>query len=537
MELIITGMVIDMDETRLRSIEQLKEFLRATPQVTFAAHSLGVTADNERYEHISRVLTRFDYPQRNKRECGVVLAYLRRTSGYSRAHLTRLVKRWAGNRLAQQPLVKRYRAPAAPFARTYTALDVELLVEMDRAHEDVCGPAIAHLLQRAHTVYGDARYERLAQLSVSHLYNLRKREDYQARRVSFTKTRAVCNPIGVRKAPRPKGRAGYVRIDTVHQGDLDGVKGVYHITCVDEVCQWQVQACVQGISEAFLLPALALVIEQFPFEIAGFHSDNGSEYINGRVAKLLEKLRVEPDQITLQAQQRQRAGREQECQRGAQAHGLQPHPAEVRPADQRVLSNGVQSVAESAPPLHVRQRDRQRQGQGHQALSPRGCADAAGVPEQALRQRPCPLEDGRDAGGVAGAGRCKNRPGCRAGNAARQGRTVRSVQQASSSISAARLRPTQAPPKQQVRCAQVEAPRSARVQGITHEYMCVIGGASGGLAGARSRKNKPDQPVDRLSVLARSTRPTDQPRIAPASGSYLDWKLLQEVPGSPAFPP
>ena len=63
-------------------------------------------------------------------------------------------------------------------------------------------------MQRAHTVYGDARYERLAELSVSHLYNLRKRTDYQARRVSFTKTRAVCNPIGVRKAPRPKGRAG-----------------------------------------------------------------------------------------------------------------------------------------------------------------------------------------------------------------------------------------------------------------------------------------------------------------------------------------
>jgi transposase InsO family protein len=286
-------MVIDMDETRLRTIEQLTEFLNATPQVVFAAQRLGVTADDERYEHISRVLTRFDYPQRSKRECGVVLAYLRHTSGYSRAHLTRLVKRWAGNRLAQQPLVKRYRAPAAPFARTYTALDVELLVEMDRAHEDVCGPAIAHLLQRAHTVYGDARYERLAKLSVSHLYNLRKREDYQARRVSFTKTRAVCNPIGVRKAPRPKGRAGFVRIDTVHQGDLDGVKGVYHITCVDEVSQWQVQACVQGISEAFLLPVLALVMEQFPFEIAGFHSDNGSEYINGRVAKLLEKLRVE----------------------------------------------------------------------------------------------------------------------------------------------------------------------------------------------------------------------------------------------------
>ena len=282
-----------MDETRLRTIEQLEDFLRATPEVAFTAPVMGSAADNQRYEHISRVLARFDYPQRNKRERGVVLAYLRRTSGYGRAQLTRLVARWAVNRVAQTPLLKRYRAPAAPFARKYTAADVELLVQMDRAHEDVCGPAIAHLLQRAHTVYGDPRYERLADLSVSHLYNLRKRAEYQARRVSFVKTRAVCNPIGLRKAPSPNGRAGFVRIDTVHQGDLDGVKGVYHITCVDEVSQWQVQACVQGISEAFLLPVLALILQQFPFEIVGFHSDNGSEYINGRVAKLLHKLLVE----------------------------------------------------------------------------------------------------------------------------------------------------------------------------------------------------------------------------------------------------
>ena len=282
-----------MDETRLGTIEQLEEFLKATPQVAFTAHRQGALGEDQRYEHISRVLTRFDYAHRNKRERGVVLAYLRHTSGYARAQMTRLVARWSANRAAQTPLVKLYRPPAAPFARKYNALDVELLVEMDRAHEDVCGPAIAHLLQRAYGVYGDRRYERLAQLSVSHLYNLRKRSDYRARRVSFVKTRPVCNPIGVRKVPRPNGRAGFVRIDTVHQGDLDGVKGVYHITCVDEVSQWQVQACVQGVSEAFLLPVLALVMEQFPFEIKGFHSDNGSEYINGRVAKLLEKLRVE----------------------------------------------------------------------------------------------------------------------------------------------------------------------------------------------------------------------------------------------------
>ena len=287
--LIITRMVINMDESRLTTIAQIEDFLSASASIEFKPDE----GDCERYAHISAVLKRFDYPRRNKRERGVLLAYLRHTSGYSRPQLTRLVARWQSNRLATAPLTKRFRAPAAPFARKYTPSDVALLVQMDRANEDVCGPAIVHLLHRAFHVYGDTQYERLSQLSVSHLYNLRKSTLYQARRAHFTKTRAVCNPIGVRKAPRPNGRAGYVRIDTVHQGDLDGIKGVYHITCVDAVSQWQVQACVQGISEAYLLPVLALVITQFPFEIEGFHSDNGSEYINGRVATMLEKLRIE----------------------------------------------------------------------------------------------------------------------------------------------------------------------------------------------------------------------------------------------------
>lgn len=278
-----------MNETRLCTIEQIERFLSASAQVEFSKYG----DDAQRYEHISRVLKRFDYPRRSKRERGILLKYLRHTSGYSRPQITRLVTQWRANRLADVPLAKRYGAPAAPFARKYTTLDIELLVEMDKAHEDVCGPAIARLLQRAYRNYGDLRYERLAKLSVSHLYNLRKSAGYQVQRRSLIKTHPVCNAIGIRKAPRPDGRAGFVRVDTVHQGDLDGVKGVYHITCVDAVCQWQVEACVQGISEAFLLPVLALIIAQFPFVIMGFHSDNGSEFVNKQVAELLEKLRIE----------------------------------------------------------------------------------------------------------------------------------------------------------------------------------------------------------------------------------------------------
>ena len=82
-------------------------------------------------------------------------------------------------------------------------------------------------------------------------------------------------------------------MDTVHQGDRDGVKGVYHINAVDEVTQWQVVACVPQISEAWLLPALIDMLDQFPFKIHGFHSDNGSEFINHNVATMPKKLLIE----------------------------------------------------------------------------------------------------------------------------------------------------------------------------------------------------------------------------------------------------
>jgi transposase InsO family protein len=291
-------MVINMNDTNLRTIAQLEQFLSVTPHIKFGVPESGTkaqrhSADEQRYAHIVRVLVRFDYPRLGKAGKGIVLAYLRCTTGYSRAQVNRLVKQWHTNRLADTPLRKHYDAPKIGFVRRYTAADIALLVECDRANESVCGSATAHLLKRAFTVYGDVRFERLATLSVSHLYNLRASSEYRQQRVHFTKTKPVCNPIGQRRAPVHGGKAGFVRIDSVHQGDLDGVKGVYHITCVDSVSQWQVMACVQGISEAFLLPALGQILNQFPFVINGFHSDNGSEYINYKVAKMLDKLLIE----------------------------------------------------------------------------------------------------------------------------------------------------------------------------------------------------------------------------------------------------
>jgi len=105
-------------------------------------------------------------------------------------------------------------------------------------------------------------------------------------------TRSTQVRIGERRRPDPQGQPGFLRVDSVHQGDLHGVKGVYYLHLVDEVTQWDLRVAVEGISEAHLLPALEAALARFPFELQGFHSDNGSEYINRQVARLLTKLHI-----------------------------------------------------------------------------------------------------------------------------------------------------------------------------------------------------------------------------------------------------
>jgi transposase InsO family protein len=131
--------------------------------------------------------------------------------------------------------------------------------------------------------------------------------------------------IGERRRPDPQGRPGYLRIDTVHLGDLEGIKGVYHVTAVDEVTQWQVVGATAYISEAWLMPVLEAMLRQFPFQILVFHSDNGSEFINRTVANLLNKLLVEQTKSRPRHSNEQRIGRGQERSGNQKAYGLRAH--------------------------------------------------------------------------------------------------------------------------------------------------------------------------------------------------------------------
>ena len=258
-------MVIDMNEQQLNTVAQLRAFLNGTQEVQFEPRG----EDTKRYAFISSVVKRLRYRQLARADKGIVLRYLERTTGYSRQHLTRLVRR----ALRGEVLAKRYTAPEAGFARTFTPADVALLAQTDALHGTLSGPATKCLMQRAVTLFKDARYARLAGISVSHLYNLRRAQGYETRRRHWTKTCGHRVPIGVRRAPTPEGRPGFIRIDSVHQGDQDGVKGLYHINAVDCVTQFEIVATCERLSEAFLLPVIEAMLASFPFTVLGFHAE------------------------------------------------------------------------------------------------------------------------------------------------------------------------------------------------------------------------------------------------------------------------
>lgn len=267
------------DHSQIRTIEEVEDFLNVTEVFTVDA----CCPKAQRVPLLQETLVRFRYQTLGRREQGLLRRYLRCKTGYSPAQLSRHISAHCGG----QKLCKVYRRHAFP--TRYTNGDRELLAETDNVHGRLNGAATRKICERM-AACGDDRFARLAGISVSQLYVLRGGKRYRERALTIEKTKPVQRAIGKRCKPEPDGKTGYLRVDTVHQGDHGGQKGVYHIDFVDEVTQWQVVLAVEGISEQFLLPVLKEALRLFPFRIHNFHSDNGSEFINHQVAGLLKKL-------------------------------------------------------------------------------------------------------------------------------------------------------------------------------------------------------------------------------------------------------
>ena len=272
-----------MQNAEKLSREQIAEFLKGSEGIEFSAQNRA-----ELYDWVQRVLVDQEYVVQDKKQRGAIRAYLSKVSGRSLPQMTRLIRKYRQEGVVEAAVYQRRH-----FAVKYASSDVALLAAVDCAHGWLSAPATLRIMKREHEQFGKNEFACLSEISVAHLYNLRHSTRYRKLAASWEPTRPSGNTIGERRKPDPQGRPGFLRIDTVHQGDWNGVKGVYHINAVDAATQWQVVGCVSKISEQFMLPVLEAVLHQFPFRILGFHSDNGSEFVNHEVAKLLKSLLIE----------------------------------------------------------------------------------------------------------------------------------------------------------------------------------------------------------------------------------------------------
>jgi transposase len=271
-----------MNDSSIVSIQNIRDFLKVDDGVEFIAVSR-----KEKYQWIDDALTKFKYFALSKKEKGIVRKYIRKMTGMSPAQLTRVVKQKRKTGKASLSLKKKN-----SFPRKYNPKDVSLLLETDNAHNRLSGPATKKILEDECNIHKKIEYRSIAKISVSHLYNLRGTRQYFSGSLTIKKTNPAKVNIGKRAKPDPQGVPGYLRVDTVHQGDYEGKKGAYHINITDEILQWEITGCVEKISERYLLPLLQDILEQFPCKPINFHSDNGSEFINKVVAELLNKLYI-----------------------------------------------------------------------------------------------------------------------------------------------------------------------------------------------------------------------------------------------------
>lgn len=269
-----------------RSLAEIKIFLVGTDCLEFKTVS-----QVERNDWMETVLFHHNYRKCRRVNKGIIRQYILKITGLSRAHVNRLI----GEFLRKGKIKRINRLTGAKrncFGRIYKESDVKLLVVADNAHCRLSGPAMIKSLRREYEIFGKTEYANLKNISISQLYRLRTNDSYKRDALTFEKTNPTRVPIGERRRPEPNGKPGYLCVDSVHQGDRDGSRGIYHINITDAVTQFEFIGAVEAISEKFMKKILFELLEQFPFTVIEFHSDNGSEYINRIVAGLLNKLLI-----------------------------------------------------------------------------------------------------------------------------------------------------------------------------------------------------------------------------------------------------
>ena len=355
-----------MEEARPHSVAQVRDFLDGATEIAFRVPKL------ERYSFVERVLMRFGYAKAGRVSKGVLLRYLALLTGLLRQQVSGVVRRHR----QEGTLSTRPGPPQHGFRRRFTATNVALLADMDARHGTVSGPTTKTLRKRAGRLFGNARFERLAGISVSHLYNLWGRTPSQRPRRHWTQTRSTGVPIGQRRAPQLNGMPGYIRIDSVHQGDQGGMNGVYHHNAVDSVTPFQLVATCEKYQRGLFAAGHPAAVRERSVCHPRIPRGERLRVHHVQGGHVVREVAYRVHHVPPPAFQRQRAGGTQEWRGGVETLGVCAHPATVRRIGQHVLYASPQPVHQLSPSGPLSGDDHRCQGKGAHARSREGHKNA-----------------------------------------------------------------------------------------------------------------------------------------------------------------
>ncbi len=205
-----------VNDAGVMTMEELATFLESSDAVTFKGRSR-----KENYAWIEGTLRRYKYTSRARAEKGLLRRYLEKMTGYSQAQLSRLIAEYRRTGHVRLPEYQRHR-----FLTKYSRADQALLAEVDNAHSRLSGPATQAILRREYEVYGRNEFAQLSEISVAHLYRLRKMYAYRQHCLTVHKTnpkqahRRTQAPGPTRKARLPPGGHGPPRRSGRGEGRL-----------------------------------------------------------------------------------------------------------------------------------------------------------------------------------------------------------------------------------------------------------------------------------------------------------------------------
>ena len=236
-------MQITMNNSSKTSIKQIEKCIKHLPGVEFKAEDRY-----QAYKWINEIFKVIKYSKLKKKERGEVLTYISTFTGYKRGWVKKLAVQYIRGKLE----IKKYQRENG-FNKKYTYEDKQLLFETRKVHNFISGNAIRKIMRDEYEIYKHTEYKNIKDISVSYMYKLfGKTHDRRANK--FFGTKPKNSTIGIRAPLTYDGCAGHLNVDTVHQGDRNGEKGIYHVNIVDSLTQWELIASLDVIAESSLAP-------------------------------------------------------------------------------------------------------------------------------------------------------------------------------------------------------------------------------------------------------------------------------------------